>query len=132
MMRGRLVHSPLSTEFGRVLASLVLAAPGAVAAVLSDEEGDAIDFVHDPRVISELDVQLVGAQIGQAIIRRDESARRHVGGGALLVEAEHQAFAACAVAERYVLALVLERHANFARALDLLVEGGVVLVPLLT
>jgi hypothetical protein len=131
-MRGRLVHSPLATEFGRVLASLVLAVPGAVAAVLSDDDGDAIDFVHDPRVISELDVQLVGAQIGQSILRLDESARRRgISGTALLVEAEAQAFAASAVAERFVVAVVLERHANFARALDMLLDARVVLAPLL-
>jgi hypothetical protein len=131
MMRGRLVHSPLATEFGRVLASMVLAAPGAVAAVLSDDDGDAIDFVHDPRVISELDIQLVGAQIGQSILRMDAAARRHVRGPAILIEAEQQAFAASAVAERYVLAMVLERHANFARALDVMLDGRLLLVPLL-
>jgi hypothetical protein len=132
MMRGRLVHSPLATEFGRVLASMVLAIPGALAAVLSDDDGDAIDFVHDPRVISELDVQLVGAQIGQCILRLDASARRRrISGPALLVEAERQAFAASAVAERFVVALILDRHANFARALDVLLDARGVLVPLL-
>jgi hypothetical protein len=132
MMRGRLVHSPLATEFGRVLASMVLAVPGALAAVLSDDEGNAIDYVHDPRVISELDIQLVGAQIGQSILRLDESARRRgISGPALLVEAHQQAFAASAVAERFVVALMLERRANFARALDMLLDGRTVLTPLL-
>jgi hypothetical protein len=133
MMRGRLVHSPLTTEFGRVLASMVLAVPGATAAVLSDDEGNAIDYVHDPRVISELDIQLVGAQIGQSILRVDASARRRgISGPALLVEADQQSFAAAAVVERFVVALVLERHANFARALDLLLDARLVLGPLLT
>lgn len=131
-LRGQLVRSPLGTEFGQVLAPMVLAVHGAIAAVLSDDEGDAIDYVHDPRVISELDVQLVGAQIGQSILRLEASARRHrMGASALLLEARSQAFVASAVAERFVVAMVLQPRANFARALDSLCRARMLLTPLL-
>lgn len=115
----RPIHSRLGTEFGRVLAPLVEHTPGAVAAVLSDEQGDAIDFAHDPEEISDLDVQLLGAQIGQSVLRLHLSARRHrLQAPCLLVEARTSRFVAGAVADDYILALLLDRGANVARALE--------------
>ena len=42
------IASHLGTEFGRVLAELVAAVPGALGAVLSDRDGHAVDFAVDP------------------------------------------------------------------------------------
>jgi hypothetical protein len=119
------VHSPHETEFGLALAALVREVPGALGAVLSDDVGDAIDFAHDPAVISDLDVQLVGAQIGQSVLElgrsfltRGAPARhRRIDEPLVLLEARDQAFVAAPVADRFVLAMLLDHRANFARAL---------------
>lgn len=113
------VRSRLGTEFGRVLGPLVDQTPGAVAAVLSDEEGDAIDFAHQPGEIDEIDVQLLGAQIGHAVLNMQTTARRHrLGSPSILVDARGGRFVAAAVADTYILALLLSRRANVGRALE--------------
>lgn len=116
---GRVVVSRLRTEFGRVLATLVNETPGAVAAVLTDEEGDAIDYAHDRTELSELDVQLLGAQVQQAVLALDRSAKRHrLREPMCLLETEAQKLVAGAVGEQYVMALLLEERANVARGLS--------------
>lgn len=110
------IRCRLGTEFGRALAPLVASTPGARAAVLTDAQGDAIDFAHDPAV-EEIDVQLLGAQIGQTVLKLQESARRHLADHpAVLVEAVHGKFMAGAVAELYIVALLLDPRSNVGAA----------------
>jgi len=112
------VTSRLGTEFGLVLAPLVVRTPGAIASILSDDVGDAIDFAHDPAELPALDVQLVGAQIGQSLLRLHRAARRHrLTDPLVLLETRGQGLVASGVAETYVLALLLGPRANLARAM---------------
>lgn len=105
---------------------------GALAAVLSDEEGDAIDFAHDASAVDELDVQLLAAQTGQSILRLEAFYQaQRLDGGALLLETQNQCLVASAVAHSYVLALLLARQANVARALSMFEHGRVAIARLL-
>ena len=110
------VRCRLGTEFGRALAPLVASTPGARAAVLTDAQGDAIDFAHDPAV-EEIDVQLLGAQIGLTVLRLQASARKHLADHpAVLVEAGGGSFMAGPVAELYIIALMLAPRSNVGAA----------------
>jgi hypothetical protein len=112
------VRPGFATEFGNALAELVLSVPGAIGAVLCDQFGESIDFAHDPRAIAEIDVQIAGAQVIQTVMRVDEGARRHgLGEIDMLVEALHGALLAMPLQREYALVLLLEPHANVARAL---------------
>jgi predicted regulator of Ras-like GTPase activity (Roadblock/LC7/MglB family) len=105
------------TEFGAVLEPMVEMTPGAVAAVLSDDQGDAIDFAHDPAEISEIDVQLLGAQIGQTVFAMEKIYRRHqLVEPSMLVESAQHGLLACSLREQYILALLLERQSNVGAA----------------
>lgn len=113
----RAIKSRFGTEFGAVLEPMVETTPGAVAAVLSDEQGDAIDFAHDPNEISDLDVQLLGAQIGQTVLALEKVYRRHrLDEPALLVESAHHGLLACSLRGHYILAMLLDRRSNVAAA----------------
>jgi hypothetical protein len=117
LARPRAVASRLGTEFGAVLSPMVETTPGAIAAVLSDDQGDAIDFAHDPAEISDVDVQLLGAQIGQTVLALERTYLRHrLGRSALLLESDQHGLLTCALHEHYVLALLLERRSNVAAA----------------
>jgi hypothetical protein len=114
----RLVLPGFATDFGNALADLVISVPGAIAAVLCDQTGESIDFAHDPRAIAELDVQIAGAQVIQTVMRVDQGARRlGLGDVDVLVEAPHGALLAMPLQRDYALVLLLEPHANVARAL---------------
>jgi predicted regulator of Ras-like GTPase activity (Roadblock/LC7/MglB family) len=106
------------TEFAAILEPLVAEIPGAWGAVLSDGRGDAIDYVHDSERIGELDIDLMGAQIVQAVqsLHTTTSARR-LGQGSFLVETERGALLTAVVAEEYVLTLVLGPDANLGLGL---------------
>lgn len=71
---GRDQHGPataVDSPFGEVLWRLVRHTPGALGAVLVDDMGDPIDYAHWPERIAVLDVQIIGAQITQAVERLD-------------------------------------------------------------
>ena len=126
------VRSRLHTEFGAILETIVRGVPGATAAVLSDDEGEAIDFAHRPDEVEALDVQLLGAQIGQAMLRTETTGERHdLRAPLVLVEAAVGAFVATTIHHEYILALLLRRRANVARALEVLAAGRSRLGPLL-
>jgi hypothetical protein len=115
--RPRAVACRFGTEFGAVLEPMVDMTPGAVAAVLSDDQGDAIDFAHDPAEISEIDVQLLGAQIGQTVLAMEPIYRRHqLVGPSMLVESAQHGLLACSLRGHYILALLLERKSNVGAA----------------
>lgn len=122
--RVRTIRTRLGTDFGRVLERMTRSTEGAIAAVLSDEEGDAIDYAHDPQEVDELDVQLLAAQTGQSVLQLEVLYRaRKFAGGSMLLETERQCLVTSAVADHYVLALLLERQANVARALSVFEDG---------
>ena len=115
--RPRAVQARFGTEFGAVLEPMVETTPGAIAAVLSDEQGDAIDFAHDPAEIEDVDVQLLGAQIGQTVLALEKIYRRHqLDRPALLVESDQHGLLACSLRDHYILALLLERKSNVGAA----------------
>ena len=126
------LRSRLGTEFGDVLEAMVRATPGAVAAVLSDEDGDAIDFVHDPGQIDELDVQLFAAQTGLSVLQLEATYARHkIPNAALLVETQLRCLITSVVATSYVLAMLTERRANIGRALQRFEAGRAALANML-
>jgi hypothetical protein len=106
------------SEFGEVLGELVARTPGAIGAVLSDNRDETIDTARRPERISELDVRIVGAQIGQAMGRLDRSAEvlgmRSV---RVVIETEQANLCAVVLLREYLLTLLLDRQANLARAM---------------
>ena len=86
-------HEPLFTgisEFGVALAEFVRAEPSAHGAILSDDEGDPIDFAHRHGAVTPLDLQIAGAQVEQAATRMSAwCARQGLGRCEILIEASH-------------------------------------------
>lgn len=122
----------LQTEFGDVLLGMLREIPGGIAGVLNDEQGDAIDFAHDRALIAEIDVQLFGAQIGQAVLRTSASGRLHgMPAPLVVVEAELAKLISCAVGRSYTVTLMLDASANVAAALRVLDVGRASMAKLL-
>ena len=106
------------SEFGSLLADLVARVPGAESAVISDQRGDAVDFAHIPTRTSALDVQLVGAQIGQTIQRLRVGTIMHgLGHPIVIVECSDAKLVAAPLDQEYLLTLALSETASLARAL---------------
>lgn len=118
------VCTRLGTEFGRALEMMVLRAPGAFAGVVSDEEGDAIDYAHDPERIDGLEVQLLGAQIGIPLFKVHSTASvQGFDDPLLMVETRTHNLVASLVQHAFVVALLLDHRANLGRALATFSEG---------
>lgn len=97
------------SEFGRALADFLAAEPSARGAVLSDGEGDAIDFAFDPTRTSELEVQLLGAQLDRATQRvAGWCAAQGRGACEILIEASHGRLCCALVESAYVLAALFD------------------------
>jgi hypothetical protein len=108
----RRIPSAMGSEFGRVLENL-MDVPGSMGAVLVDDDGYAIDYVHDPGMLAELDVQLLGAQLGQIIARTQHSAAKlDLGTSVVVIEGERASLIAGSVGIIYVLAFMLRREAS--------------------
>jgi hypothetical protein len=123
VMRPRL-RSRLGTEFGDVLERLIRQIPGALAAVVSDGDGDAIDFAHDPGETREIDVELLGAQLGQVVRRTHLTGAQHeMPRPIILLEATRRTFMTALVTPPYLVALLLRRRANVAVALTALEDA---------
>jgi len=100
-----------------VLVPLVAQTPGGIAAVLSDEEGEALDYVHDPRVITAIDVQLLAAQVGQTIRRLHRDALRHrMIHPCVLLETPTHKLMSASLGQAFTLAFLLQSRANLAKA----------------
>ncbi len=113
----RRIPSAMRSDFGRIIENL-MDVPGSMGAVLVDDDGYAIDYVHDPDQLAELDVQLLGAQIGQIVARTQQSAEKlDLGTAVVIVEGERASLIAGAVGIVYVLAFLLERDANLDQGL---------------
>lgn len=109
--------SALGTEFGRQLET-VMSVPGVLGVVLSDDRGYAIDYVLDPERMTPLDVQLIGAQLGQPMQRLMEVAgRRGMGDLVVVTESEQRRLVCTTIAQEYILAAMLEHEANLAKAM---------------
>lgn len=78
------------SEFGVALAEFVRAELSAHGAILSDDEGDPIDFAHRHGAVTPLDLQIAGAQVEQAATRISAwCVRQGLGRCEILVEASH-------------------------------------------
>ena len=86
-------HEPLFagfSEFGVALAEFVQTELSAHGAILSDDEGDPIDFAHRHGAVTPLDLQIAGAQVEQAATRMSAwCARQGLGRCEILIEASH-------------------------------------------
>lgn len=98
----------LGTDFGRVLARLVGSVYGAIGATLVDREGHTIDFAHDPGLIDDLELQIAGAQVGQALVATNATAARFgISEPQVLLEAPRGHVMATSIAWEDGVALVL-------------------------
>lgn len=95
------------SEFGRTIAAFLAREPAVHGGVLSDGEGDAIDYAFDPARTGELDVQILGAQLELAAARMTAwTAARALGSCEILIEASHGRLCCGFVDGSYVLAVV--------------------------
>lgn len=118
------VCTRLGTEFGQALETMVLRTPGAFAGVVSDEEGDAIDYAHDPDRIDGLEVQLLGAQLGIPLFKVHSTASAQgFDDPLLMVETRTHNLVASPVRHAFVVAMLLDRRANLGRALKAFADG---------
>ena len=107
------------SEFGEVMAQMMETTPGAIGTVLADARGEPIDFAHDPDEIDELEIQIVGAQIGQSIDRLNKTAIIFgLGHPTVLLHATRGNLLTRLLQTEYLLTVVLARSANIARAMD--------------
>lgn len=121
------------SEFGRCMAECVLSLPESQGAVLCDALGDPIDFSHRTYQISELDIQLCGAQLTQAIHGLSQAC----GAVAMLpevimIEATRGTLLCTELSDEFLLSLLMRPHADLQRAM-LRFEGLTgALIPLLS
>lgn len=101
------------SEFGAELAAFVAADPAARGAILTDREGDPIDFAHRSARLSALDMQIAGAQVEQATARAQAWCLRHgLGACEILVEASHGLLLSAAPGRECVLSSLHARGAD--------------------
>lgn len=107
------------SEFGELLAELIETTPGAYGAVLSDGVDDTIDTAYRPAEISDIDICIMGAQVGQPMTRLNISAIIFgLGRPQVVIEAGEVVLISKVLWERYLLTLALHgQHANIARAM---------------
>jgi predicted regulator of Ras-like GTPase activity (Roadblock/LC7/MglB family) len=111
------IPSAMGSEFGLVIENL-MAVPGSMGAVLVDEDGYAIDYVHDPATLAELDVQLLGAQLGQIVALTTRSAAKlDLGTPVVLLEGDRANLIVGPVGIIYVLAFMLRCETDMMQAL---------------
>jgi predicted regulator of Ras-like GTPase activity (Roadblock/LC7/MglB family) len=103
------------SSFGDILQRMVMRVPGALGAVFSDWEGEAVDqFAH----VSPAEIQLVGAHWGVVLNMAAERVQR-AGGGAideLWIEAEHGLVLVRRVNAQYYVVLAVGRESHLAIA----------------
>lgn len=104
------------SEFGEVLADLVESTPGAWGAVLSDGRGEAIDYAYRASEISELDVQIAGAQVGQAMRKLQTTADQFsLGTADVLLQGQRATLFTSQLFSEYLLTVMLDHDCNVAR-----------------
>lgn len=114
----RRIPSAMRSDFGRVIENL-MDIRGARGAVLVDDDGYAIDYVYDPERMTELDIQLIGAQVGQSVGRMQGSAAKlDLGTPLALLESPRGTLVLGPASVYYVLCFVLDPGADPPRLLD--------------
>lgn len=102
----------MRSDFGRIIENL-MDVPGSMGAVLVDDDDYAIDYVHDPAVLGELEVQLLGAQVGQIVAKIQRSAEKlDLGSTVVVVQGGRASVLAGQVGNAYVLAFMLRHGAD--------------------
>ena len=97
------------SEFGRVLADYITRETAVRGAVLSDDQGDAVDLAFDEGRTTALEVQILGAQLDRAAERLTSWFQdRGRGPCEILIEASHGRLCCAFVGGAYVLAVVSE------------------------
>ena len=97
------------SEFGRVLADYITRETAVRGAVLSDDQGDAVDLAFDEARTSALEVQILGAQLDRAAERLTSWFQdRGRGPCEILIEASHGRLCCAFIGGAYVLAVVSE------------------------
>lgn len=113
----RRIPSRMRSDFGRVIENL-MDLKGARGAVLVDDDGYAIDYVYDPDRMTELDIQLIGAQVGQSVHRMQTSAAKlDLGTPVALLENDVGVLVLGPTGVHYVLAFMLDPDADTSRLL---------------
>lgn len=106
------------SEFGERMAELLGQVRQASGAVLSDDQGDPIDFARRRGRIEEIDVQIAGAQIGQCMVRLSGNSMVHgLGKPVVIVECLYGMLLAAPLRHRYLLTLVIDRRASISQVL---------------
>lgn len=106
------------SEFGELLAELLVAIPEACGAVLSDGVDDTIDTAHRPAEISALDICIAGAQFGQPMTRINITAIIFgFGRPQVVIEAPGKILISKVLWQEYLLTAVLRPHADVTRAM---------------
>lgn len=112
----RRIQSAVRSEFGRIIENL-MSVPGSMGAVLVDDDGYPIDYVYDAGLIEEIEVQLMGAQLGQIVTLTQRSAAKHdLGTPVVLLEGRTNLIAG-PVGLDYVLAFMMQHEANVAQGM---------------
>lgn len=116
---------PGVSEFGERMAELLQVVRGAAGAVLSDEQGDPIDYARRKGRIEEIDVQIAGAQIGQCMVRLNGNALIHgLGKPTVIVEAHYGMLIAKPLRHEYLLTLVIDRRTAITQCLGPFTEAA--------
>ena len=113
------------SEFGVLLGELVASTPEALGAVLSDGVDDTIDTARRPDEISELDLRITGAQVGQAMCKLNTSAIIFgLGRPEVVLEGKERVLISKVLFDRYLVTLVLQPQANIARAMRFFADAA--------
>jgi len=105
-------------EFGELLAEFMTATPDCAGAVLSDGVDDTIDTAHRPALITALDLEIAGAQIGQAMTRlTTDGIIFGLGRAQIVLEGANFMLVSKLLWEQYLVTAVLDPRANIARAM---------------
>jgi hypothetical protein len=108
----------LGTEFGHVMAALVADVRGALGAALTDHTDDAVDYAHMADEMSEFDIEVTAAQVGDTARRTHAQAvALGLGRSMLVVETERRVLLLGMPRDLYLLTLVLDPRANLAVAM---------------
>ncbi len=109
--------SVLETDFGKLLET-VMAVPGALGVVLSDDGGYAIDYVFHPTRLDALDIQIIGAQLIQPIQRVIQTATAHgLAEAVIVLESKNRRLLCAGIDDDYVLGAMLAGQTNLALAM---------------
>lgn len=103
------------SEFGVALAEFVRAEPSARGAIVTDNDGDPVDYAHRHGAVTPLDLQIAGAQAEQATTRTAAwCARQGLGACEILVEASHGLLLSAVPGQGFVLSSLHELPAPVA------------------